>query len=132
MPAESTARRMKRLTDTYRRLRTAHITTVCSAPILRQYRTEIVRQIPSIIFRQIDKIDAGIQTHFKGFWCKMTAQSLRRHLAAPNLGNHGYHTPIPPPQAIKACFGLIFTELLIYCTKNLRLPRTKQYSMRKT
>ena len=34
------------------------------------------------------------------------AASCRRRACAPNLGNHWLHTPIPPPQAIKACFGL--------------------------
>ena len=32
---------------------------------LGQYRTEIVRQISSMIFHQIDKSDAGILTYFK-------------------------------------------------------------------
>ena len=38
----------------------------------RQHRTEIVRQISSIIFCQIDKIDAGILTYFKEILAKMT------------------------------------------------------------
>ena len=40
--------------------------------ILRQHRTEIVRQISSIIFCQIDKIDAEILTYFKEILAKMT------------------------------------------------------------
>ena len=39
---------------------------------LRQHRTEIARQISSIIFCQIDKIDAGILTYFKEILAKMT------------------------------------------------------------
>ena len=39
---------------------------------LRQHRTEIVRQISSIIFRQIDKIDAGILSYFKEILAKKT------------------------------------------------------------
>ena len=39
---------------------------------LRQHRTEIARQISSIIFCQIDKIDAGILTYFKKILAKMT------------------------------------------------------------
>ena len=38
----------------------------------RQHRTEIARQISSIIFCQIDKIDAGILTYFKEILAKMT------------------------------------------------------------
>ena len=43
-----------------------------TAPDLRQHRTEIARQISSIIFCQIDKIDAGILTYFKEILAKMT------------------------------------------------------------
>ena len=43
-----------------------------SADTLRQHRTEIARQISSIIFCQIDKIDAGILTYFKEILAKMT------------------------------------------------------------
>ena len=39
---------------------------------LRQHHTEIVRQISSIIFRQIDKIDAGILMYFKEILTKVT------------------------------------------------------------
>ena len=39
---------------------------------LRQHHTEIVRQISSIIFRQIDKINAEILTYFKEIVTKVT------------------------------------------------------------
>ena len=39
---------------------------------LRQHGTEIARQISSIIFCQIDKIDAAILTYFKEILAKMT------------------------------------------------------------
>ena len=42
---------------------------------LGQYRTEIVRQISSIIFHQIDKIDAGILTYFKKILAKDGVQN---------------------------------------------------------
>ena len=39
---------------------------------LRQYRTKIVVQTRSQLFRQIVQNDAGIPAYFKEFWAKMT------------------------------------------------------------
>ncbi len=38
----------------------------------RQYRTKIVVQTRSELFRQIVQNDAGIPAYFKEFWAKMT------------------------------------------------------------
>ena len=54
----------------------------------RQYRTKIVVQTRSELFRQIVQNDAGIPAYFKEFWAKMTEkmqayarQSAQRDLA---------------------------------------------------
>jgi len=56
---------------------------------LRQYRTKIVVQTCSQLFRQIVQNDAGIPAYFKEFWAKMTEkmqayerQSAQRGLCA--------------------------------------------------
>ena len=56
---------------------------------LRQYRTKIVVQTRSQLFRQIVQNDAGIPAYFKEFWAKMTEkmqayarQSAQRGLCA--------------------------------------------------
>jgi len=63
-----------------------------SPPFLRQYRTKIVVQTHSQIFRQIVQNDAGIPAYFKEFWTKMTKkmqayarQSAQRGLCAVAL-----------------------------------------------
>jgi len=40
-------------------------------PFLRQYRTKIVVQTRSRLFRRIVQNDAGIPAYFKEFWAKM-------------------------------------------------------------
>ena len=54
----------------------------------RQYRTKIVMQTRSQLFRQIVQNDAGIPAYFKELWAKMTEkkqayerQSAQRDLA---------------------------------------------------
>ena len=59
---------------------------------------------------------ASCRSQLGNHWCSLFApppQAIKacfglRQAAAPNLGNHWLHTPIPPSQAIKACFGLNF------------------------
>ena len=48
------------------------ITKSVKCIFLRQYRTKIVVQTRSQLFRQIVQNDAGIPAYFNEFWAKMT------------------------------------------------------------
>jgi hypothetical protein len=45
--------------------------------VLRQYRTKIVAQTRSKLFRQIIQNNAGIPAYFKEFWSKMKKKRKR-------------------------------------------------------